>query len=89
MLAPQQMLILEQLCRGSLDSGELFRRYREACKNSGEQPVVDRTFRNYLGKLVKLGLLRSEGDGRWRRYSLVHGVGIPSDMPGSKSKPVS
>ena len=56
----------------------LYKKHQEACKKQNEQAIVSRTFRNYLDKLAKLGLIESEGDGRWRTYSLADGVNIPS-----------
>jgi len=37
-------------------------------KNAGE-PIAERTFRKYMEGLARLGLVKSEGEGRWRRYS--------------------
>jgi Cdc6-like AAA superfamily ATPase len=71
MLAPHQRIILGILeSGGPMDGGKLFRRFAEAAKERGVDSVVDRTFRNYLDRLVKLGLVNSEGDSRWRKYSL-------------------
>jgi Cdc6-like AAA superfamily ATPase len=70
MLPAQLRLMLELLREGVLDSGELFRRYQAASGGKGLQPVVDRTFRNYAERLIQMGLISSEGSGRWRRYRL-------------------
>jgi len=55
---------------GSIDSGELFRRLSAASEKGGLEKIVDRTFRNYTGKLVRYSMLRSSGKGRWRVFSL-------------------
>lgn len=48
-------------------SGEL---YREYCKLA-ENPVVDRTYRNHMKRMVELGLVEVEGKGRWKSYELT------------------
>jgi len=57
--------ILEK--RKELPSGLL---YREYCKLVSK-PVVDRAYRNYMGKLVTQGLVKTEGFGRWKRYEII------------------
>jgi len=47
-----------------LKAGEIHRRYRE----QADDPVVKRTVRKYLAKLERLGLIETEGRGRWRVY---------------------
>ncbi|KXB07863.1 hypothetical protein AKJ58_01600 [candidate division MSBL1 archaeon SCGC-AAA385D11] len=49
-----------------LRAGELHEKYKE----KAEDPVVDRTVRKYLGKLERLGLIETEGEGRWRVYKV-------------------
>lgn len=71
MLAPHQKLILGIMESGPMDGGELFRRFTAMAKAKGVDSVVDRTFRNYLDRLVRAGLVKSEGDSRWRKYSLA------------------
>jgi hypothetical protein len=44
--------------------------YKEYCKKV-ENPVVDRAYRNYMKKMVKLGLIKAENSGRWRSYKIV------------------
>lgn len=51
---------------GELKAGELHEKYKERADN----PVVDRTVRKYLGKLERLGLIETEGEGRWRVYKI-------------------
>ena len=48
--------------KGAMSSGEL---YREFIKRARIK-VSDRTYRNYVAKLVRLGLLAEKGYGRWR-----------------------
>ncbi len=52
---------------GELDSAKLFEMYKQKSKD----PVSERTYRNYMEKLVSLKLVRAEGDVRWRRYKVV------------------
>ena len=51
----------------SMGSGELYRKYCSKVK----RPVTDRAFRNYMKKLVRLGLVAEQGYGRWRKYEVV------------------
>jgi predicted transcriptional regulator len=44
--------------------------YREYCK-AVANPVVDRAYRNYMKQLVELGLVKEEGEGRWKVYEIV------------------
>jgi hypothetical protein len=36
-----------------------------------KSPVVDRAYRNYMRRMVGLGLIKSEGKGRWKSYEIV------------------
>jgi len=49
-----------------MQSGLLYNEYRRLVNN----PVVDRAYRNYMRRLVNLGLIKSEGKGRWKIYEL-------------------
>jgi cell division control protein 6 len=72
MLVPHQRLILEILGSGeAMDAGELLRRFRRLSAERELPGVVDRTFRNYVDRLVQLGMLNSRGEARWRSYSLA------------------
>jgi orc1/cdc6 family replication initiation protein len=44
--------------------------YNEYC-NSIKSHVVDRAYRNYMRRMVDLGLIKSEGKGRWKSYEIV------------------
>jgi DNA-binding transcriptional ArsR family regulator len=70
MLSPQHRLIMEILDEGPMDGGEVFRRFTELSGQRGLPGIVDRTMRNYLDRLIQVGLVRAEGDSRWRKYSL-------------------
>ncbi|MFH8119675.1 MAG: hypothetical protein QXS37_02630 [Candidatus Aenigmatarchaeota archaeon] len=49
-------------------SGNLYREYCKAVK----KPVTQRGFRNYMKRIVNLGLVKAEGgEGRYRRYEIV------------------
>jgi len=50
-----------------LPSGQLYLEYRKLVS----KPVVDRAYRNYMTRMVKLGLIKSTGSGRWRDYEIV------------------
>ncbi len=50
--------------RGRLDSGLLYRIYQRIAV----EPVVDRAYRKYMREMESLGLVKSEGEGRWRSY---------------------
>ncbi len=47
-------------------SGKLYEEYSKVVS----QPVVDRAYRNYMKRMVELGLIRVEGSGRWRVYEV-------------------
>jgi orc1/cdc6 family replication initiation protein len=49
-----------------MQSGLLYNEYRSLVNS----PVVDRAYRNYMRRLVNLGLIKSEGKGRWKIYEL-------------------
>jgi orc1/cdc6 family replication initiation protein len=57
--------ILEK--KQKVSSGMLYSEYCSLIKN----PVVDRAYRNYMRRMVSLGLIKSEGKGRWKRYETV------------------
>jgi Cdc6-like AAA superfamily ATPase len=57
--------ILER--KRKMPSGEL---YEEYCRIVSK-PVVDRAYRNYMEHMIKLGLVKAEGFGRWRIYEIV------------------
>jgi Cdc6-like AAA superfamily ATPase len=57
--------ILEK--KQKVSSGMLYSEYCSLIKN----PVVDRAYRNYMRRMVGLGLIKSEGKGRWKSYEIV------------------
>lgn len=57
--------ILEKKMR--MPSGVL---YKEYCRLVSK-PVVSRAYRNYMNKMINLGLVGSRGEGRWRRYVIA------------------
>jgi hypothetical protein len=48
-------------------SGELYREYYKSVKS----PVVDRAYRNYMKRMVELGLVKVEEFGRWKSYEII------------------
>jgi orc1/cdc6 family replication initiation protein len=71
MLPPHQRLIIEILdSEKPMDGGELFKRFQALSDQRGLSRVVDRTFRKHTEKLSSLGLITSEGSGRWKTYSV-------------------
>ncbi len=50
-----------------MSSGLLYNEYCSLIKS----PVVSRAYRNYMHRMVDLGLIRTEGKGRWKRYEIV------------------
>lgn len=57
--------ILEK--KRKLSSGLLYNEYCTLIKS----PVVDRAYRNYMRRMVSLGLVKPEGKGRWKSYEIV------------------
>jgi Cdc6-like AAA superfamily ATPase len=49
-----------------IQSGRLYKEYVKLVSN----PVVDRSYRKYMEKMNEMELIKSEGKGRWRRYTL-------------------
>jgi len=43
---------------------------KEYCKLVSK-PVVTRAYRNYMKKMVDLGLVEVDGSGRWKRYEII------------------
>ncbi len=56
--------ILEK--KRKLPSGMLYSEYSTITPD----PVVDRAYRKYMNKMVNLGLVRTEGKGRWKTYEI-------------------
>ncbi len=50
-----------------MTSGSLYGEYRAHTQT----PVVDRAYRNYMCRMEGLGLIKSEGKGRWKSYEIV------------------
>ena len=63
----QKIIYRILLKRKSIPSGELYREYCKYVKN----PVVDRAYRNYMKKMVKLGFVKADGKGRWKSYEVA------------------
>jgi orc1/cdc6 family replication initiation protein len=57
--------ILEKKRR--LPSGALYSEYTAMTPNA----VVDRAYRKYMNKMVNLGLVKTEGKGRWKMYEAI------------------
>ena len=57
--------ILER--KRKLSSGLLYSEYCTLVKS----PVVDRAYRNYMQRMVNLGLIKAEGKGRWKQYEII------------------
>jgi Cdc6-like AAA superfamily ATPase len=51
----------------SVDSGKLYLEYCKAVK----EPVVDRAYRKHMARMQELGLIKSDGSGRWKKYALA------------------
>jgi len=52
---------------GEIKPGELYDRYEEEVEN----PKVERTLRKYLNKMDHYRLINTEGEGRWRKYTIA------------------
>ena len=48
----------------SISPGDLYEKYREEV----DEPKVERTLRKYLNKMDHYNVIKSEGEGRWRKY---------------------
>jgi len=67
-LNEHQKIIYEILGKKKrMASGLLYKEYCKLAKN----PVVDRAYRNYMKRMVELGLVKVEGKGRWKVYELT------------------
>ncbi len=69
-LNPYQKTVLGLLKTDKMDSGTLFQKLSEAAKKQNLEPIVDRTFRKYMDRLVQSRLVSASGTGRWRVYFL-------------------
>ncbi len=71
-LNPYQRAIVDILTRnGRTDSGTLFRELQGIARKQKLEPIVDRTFRKYMDKMLRYKMVESEGSGRWRTYRLI------------------
>lgn len=67
-LNDDQKVIYETLEKKTkLASGELFKEYCSIVP----KPVGGRAYRNYMKRIVELGLAKVEGKGRWKSYEVV------------------
>ncbi|MEM3143171.1 MAG: orc1/cdc6 family replication initiation protein [Candidatus Nitrosotenuis sp.] len=53
--------------RGTMGSGELL----EECRKSTKPTIIERSYRNYMQRLVELDLVREISSGRWKKYEIV------------------
>lgn len=60
-----QEVALRLLKQKSISSAELLEKLN---KEAG--PIAERTFRKYMESLVRRGLVKASGEGRWRSYSI-------------------
>jgi len=66
-LNEDQRIIYEILKKnGKIESGRLFEEYRKSVK----EMVTDRSYRNYMKRMVELGLIKVEGSGRWKIFEI-------------------
>ncbi|MFH0890332.1 MAG: AAA family ATPase [Candidatus Aenigmatarchaeota archaeon] len=56
--------VLDIIKAGRTNAGKIYEQYCKMVKD----PVTERALRKYLQKLVKLGLVKYEGEVRWREY---------------------
>ncbi len=67
-LNQHQRVIYEILKKKTrMASGKLYEEYSKVVS----EPVVDRAYRNYMKKIVDLGLIKAEGDGRWKIFEII------------------
>ncbi|WP_179369106.1 Cdc6/Cdc18 family protein [Candidatus Nitrosotenuis sp. DW1] len=52
----------------SMDSGKLFNEYRRRMNGT----VTDRSYRNYMARMVELELVRVISSGRWKKYEIMY-----------------
>ncbi|QQG39963.1 MAG: orc1/cdc6 family replication initiation protein [Candidatus Aenigmatarchaeota archaeon] len=55
--------------RGSVESTVLYQEYERAMRSQKLEPMVERTLRKYMDRLVVSGMVEAKGDGRWRTYA--------------------
>jgi len=51
----------------SIESGKLFDEY---CKKT-DNTITDRSYRNYMQKMVEFGLVKETSSGRWKKYEII------------------
>lgn len=51
-----------------MESGKLF----DECKKQSKKNIVDRSYRNYMRKILDLGLVRESGSKRWKKYEIIY-----------------
>lgn len=68
-LNEHQRILYEILKKNRImESGKLFDEYGKSVKEN----VVDRSYRNYMKRMVELGLVRIEGSGRWKKFKIIY-----------------
>ena len=70
----REILLLYEIIekKEEVDAGELWEEYKRVMKSEGKE-ISERTFRNYIQKLISLKLIKSKGETRWRKYYIYRG----------------
>ncbi len=67
-LNSQQRVMYDILKKNNrISSGKLYRQYSKLVT----VPVVSRAYRKYMKGMIELGLIKSDGSGRWKKYEIV------------------
>ena len=70
-LNPHQKVLYDIIKEGKeVRPFDLYESYKNKCKEKGLETIVERTIRKYLEKMVRLGLVQTEGKDRWRVYKI-------------------
>lgn len=59
--------LVEAAENGKIKSPDLWEKFKPSCKKE----ISERTYRNYMEKLVSLKLIKESGEARWREYEIA------------------
>lgn len=66
----QKILYMIVKSAKELSSANLYSKYFEICSQDGIEPLVERSVRHHIDKLLHIKLISSIGEGRWTMYKL-------------------
>ncbi|MBI4017627.1 MAG: orc1/cdc6 family replication initiation protein [Candidatus Aenigmarchaeota archaeon] len=70
MLNMHQKILYEIIsAAGEVEPSDLYREYERRVRAQKAEPMVERTLRKYIDRLLTSGMVEAKGEGRWRMYA--------------------